>query len=205
MKTITEQTRAGYRIKGSKFLGYLCPAQTGQNVQDILDTVKSEHPNATHHCYAYRINPKNVIEFSQDDGEPSGTAGLPILNQLRAFGVINALLVVVRYYGGTKLGKSGLTEAYGHTAHLCLDSAALKKVLPVKLYRVEYDYPHQGLIDQLKNRFTILQRSSAYLEHVSLEFGCPEIESQQLERCVEPYRHLFKEWKPMGDSFHIVE
>jgi uncharacterized YigZ family protein len=125
LHTVNKPYHAEYRVKGSKFPSYIYPAEDRDDVNTVLTNLKSEHPAATHHCYAYRLHPNNVIEFDQDDGEPGSTAGLPILGSLRSNELINVLLVVVRYYGGTKLGKSGLIEAYGHTADLCIQKASL--------------------------------------------------------------------------------
>lgn len=186
-------------------MGFLLPAQNEKKIQLQLEEIRNAHPNATHHCYAYRMDLNNTVEFDQDDGEPSGSAGLPILNKLRSFETINALLVAVRYYGGTKLGKAGLIDAYGYTAELCLNKAKLHTIVPVKLYRVVYGYPQQGLIDRLKNNFTILERSSEYLEDVTLEFGCPVEASNRLESILSDSAHLLKEWKSIGESHHIVK
>src|SRR5699024_755346 len=96
--------------------------------------------DATHHCYGWRISPNNIEEFAQDDGEPGGTAGLPILNQLKSFNVVNGACVVVRYFGGTKLGKAGLIQAYGHTAELCLKQAELSNLVATQNFRIIYPY-----------------------------------------------------------------
>src|SRR5699024_7939360 len=127
-----------YRDKGSKFIGYLFPIADKDAFDNQLQDIKSKYPDATHHCYAWRYNPAVVEEFAQDDGEPGGTAGLPILNQMKSFEVINAGLIVVRYFGGTKLGKPGLIEAYSHSAALCLSKAKTK---PIRLvWNVEVNY-----------------------------------------------------------------
>ena len=98
--------------KGSKFLGFAYPVNDEKELKKSLDALKAEHPKATHHCYAYRLGLNGENYRANDDGEPSGSAGLPIYNQLLANELTNILLVVVRYYGGTKLGVSGLVKAY---------------------------------------------------------------------------------------------
>src|SRR5690625_901712 len=101
-----------------------------------LERVREEHPVATHHCYGYIYNPADPVSYSSDDGEPSGTAGQPILNALLSANLMNVLMVAVRYYGGTQLGKPGLIEAYGELTRLTVNEAELKKIIPVQIYRV---------------------------------------------------------------------
>lgn len=203
MQTVTKNITAEYRIKGSKFLGFCRPVSAENQVQAFLEDIKSEHPAATHYCYAYRYNPIQVEEFHQDDGEPSGTAGLPILNQLKSAELMNSMIIVVRYYGGTKLGKPGLIDAYSHTAKLCIDLAPIKKIYPVCLYRFSYGYQHQGIIDQLKNDFNWIERESDYLENVTLTCGCPLHQKNRFEEKLESVKHLFDDYETLGTSYHI--
>lgn len=98
--------------KGSKFISYALSVQSEQEFKEKLSNIKNEHPKATHHCYAYRIGDEGKLYRQNDDGEPSGTAGKPILGQIDKLDLTNIAVVVVRYYGGTKLGTSGLIKAY---------------------------------------------------------------------------------------------
>lgn len=123
IKTINNLYTGEYKNLNSKFLGYLYPFSDKRELNEILHKLKKEHPKACHWCYAYRWGYENEEVRANDDGEPSGTAGKPILNQLYSFEVQNCLLVVVRYFGGTKLGVSGLIEAYKETAKSTLMSA----------------------------------------------------------------------------------
>lgn len=205
MQTVTTLYTSDYRIKGSKFFGFLAPASTQQEVDLFLDKIKSEHPTATHHCYAYRINPNEPEEFDQDDGEPSGTAGLPILNALRSAELINCVIVSVRYYGGTKLGKSGLIDAYGESAKRCIEKAALKNVVKVIQYKIVYDYQHQGIIDKLKNDFPLIELKSTYLEKVEYLFGCPVSTKDRFDGVLKSFIHLFDDYQKLDESFHIEE
>ena len=203
MYTVTQLSESDYRVKGSKFYGFLHPAGSKSEAEKFLQKVKNEHPTATHHCYAWRIGSHQTEEFEQDDGEPKGTAGMPILNALKSTELVNCILISVRYYGGTKLGKSGLIDAYGESARLCIEAANLRKVIPVQKYRIKYDYQHQGIIDKLKNDFTLLEINSTYLEDVVYEFGCPEKEKKHFEGALKPYLHLFKDFEETGESHHI--
>lgn len=203
MQTITKTSTAEFRTKGSKFIGFLNPAATSEDINSVLTEIRSEHPTATHHCYAYRINPNKPEEFSQDDGEPGGTAGMPILNEMKSADIMNAIVVIVRYYGGTKLGKPGLIEAYGQTTRLCIEKSSLKKLTPIILYKIEYNYQHQGIIDQVKNDVTWFEKKSTYLEHVTLTCGFPINEKSIAENRLRALEHLFINFEKLGNSYHI--
>lgn len=189
MKTVTEIISSKFRDKGSKFIGYLFPVATPEEFDKQLQQLKSRYPDATHHCYAWRIDPNNIEEFAQDDGEPSGTAGLPILNKLKSFEAVNCGCVVVRYYGGTKLGKSGLIQAYGHTAGLCLDTAEWATLIPTRNFRVIYPYSQQTQIDRLKNSYDLKEIDAQYLEKVTLEIACRSEQAEDFLANLKKLRH----------------
>lgn len=189
MKQVLSQTESSFREKGSKFLGYLFPVDDTNAFDSKLRQLKSNHSNATHHCYAWRINPSGPEEFAQDDGEPSGTAGLPILNQLKSFKVVNAGLVVVRYYGGTNLGKSGLIQAYGTAAKECLKAAKLKPIQLIWEVEVTYPYSEQNLIEKLIHRFDLKELDSSYTKNVTLVLGCPVDQKPDLQKQLYELEH----------------
>ena len=111
-KTIEGTSEGVFKDKGSKFISILLSVDSEDEAMKQLELIKQEHPKARHHCYAFRLGIEGDIERYNDDGEPSGTAGRPILGQLKSAELTNIIAVVVRYYGGTKLGVSGLIEAY---------------------------------------------------------------------------------------------
>jgi uncharacterized YigZ family protein len=122
--TLTEEVHSAvFKEKGSKFMGYAKSIINEEEILEFLFQIKKLHPKASHHCYAYRMgkNKNNYRAF--DDGEPSGTAGLPILGQLDSFGLSNSMVIVVRYFGGTKLGTTGLIKAYKSSAKLTIESS----------------------------------------------------------------------------------
>lgn len=203
MLTITSTYTGEFRDKGSKFLGYLYPVADTTAVDSVLENIKSEHPKATHHCYAYKIDPYSNTEFAQDDGEPSGTAGAPILNAIRSADLVNCLLVVVRYYGGTKLGKAGLINAYGECARQTISSAVLKRVQKISRYRITYDYPQQSLIEQLKNEFQLVELESNYTEVIEIEFGCALSLSDRFEKTLTASEHLLNTVTKLKNLYHI--
>lgn len=114
--TIEKESQGYFKDKGSKFYAFAFPVQNEDEVKEILTRLKKEHHSARHHCYAWRIGTEVINFRANDDGEPSSTAGKPILGQLQSFNVTNILLVVVRYFGGTLLGVSGLINAYRSAA-----------------------------------------------------------------------------------------
>ena len=139
--------------KGSRFIGFLCPVYNEADCKNTLESIRIEHPKATHHCYAFRMGLKGEHYRANDDGEPSGSAGLPIYNQLLAHDLTQVLLVVVRYYGGTKLGVSGLVKAYKECAKLAFEQAEIiTKELESEM-KITFKFNQQNVIFSLLNKF----------------------------------------------------
>ena len=139
--------------KGSKFIGFAFPVNNEKELKTALDNLREEHPKATHHCYAFRMGLNGENYRANDDGEPSGSAGLPIYNQLLAHEITNVLVIVVRYYGGTKLGVSGLVKTYKESAKLALDEAEIiTKELESDL-EIHFEFHQQNQIFTLLNKF----------------------------------------------------
>ena len=138
--TIAAPAEAIYKEKSSKFLTYAYPVRTEEEIREHLEVLYKRHYDATHHCYAYRLGPQGEQFRANDDGEPSGTAGKPILGQLLSAKVTNCLVVVVRYFGGTKLGVSGLIQAYKEsTAEVLAVSNIIEKTVD-KIITVDFSY-----------------------------------------------------------------
>jgi uncharacterized YigZ family protein len=138
--TIEKPSSAEFKDRGSKFIAYAFPIETADDFKKQLLVLKKEHPKAVHHCFAYRIGTDGNNFRSSDDGEPSGTAGKPILGQIDSKGITNVALIVVRYWGGTMLGVPGLINAYKTAAALALQvTPAVEKQIEVN-YSIEFDY-----------------------------------------------------------------
>ena len=138
--TIAEPSEAIYKERSSKFLTYAYPVESETEIKELLDALRKEYYDATHHCYAYRLGPQGEQFRANDDGEPSGTAGKPILGQLLSANLTNCLVVVVRYFGGTKLGVSGLIQAYKEsTAEVIAVSKIVEKTVD-RIIRIEFSY-----------------------------------------------------------------
>ena len=200
MFTVKSICRFEHKIKSSKFYGYLLPASSENEFNPELGRLKSEHNTATHHCYAYRINPFQPEEFETDDGEPSGTAGQQILNRMRSSELINCGLIVVRYYGGTKLGKSGLIEAYSETASHCINKADLRKVVKILLFKITYAYEWQSTINRLIHNFDLSEEASAYGEKVTIVLGCESKQVSLFQKKLSSVKHLFESVENLGES-----
>lgn len=138
--TIEESSEGIFRDKGSKFIAYAYPFKDENKLKEIIATLKSLHPKARHHCWAYRLSPDRAVFRINDDGEPSGTAGRPILNALLSKDVTNIIVVVVRYFGGTLLGVPGLINAYKTATQEALDNAVIIEKTMNDVYQVDFEY-----------------------------------------------------------------
>jgi uncharacterized YigZ family protein len=140
-RTIRAEVRLETKVQGSRFIGIALPVRTRDETAAALKAIKKEFFDATHHCFAYRLGAGGVQFRSSDDGEPGGTGGRPILTALERKGISDAMVVVVRYFGGTKLGIPGLGRAYGQAADAALDAAE-----PVERYATDrrtVTFPHE--------------------------------------------------------------
>ena len=138
--TIEKPSTAEFKDKGSRFLAYAFPIQTVEEFKTRLAELKKEHPKAVHHCFAYRLGMDGTIFRSSDDGEPSGTAGKPILGQIDSKELTNVLVIIVRYFGGTLLGVPGLINAYKTSASMALEQMVIIKKDITKSLKLQFDY-----------------------------------------------------------------
>lgn len=145
-RSIKENAEGLFKDKGSKFIAYAYPVDTEKQIKDIIQDLKKQHYSARHHCYAYRLGPKGEDYRANDDGEPSGTAGRPIHGQLLSNELTNVLVVVVRYFGGTLLGVSGLINAYKTAAANVLANAEIVTHIIDNHYDLTFDYPLQSSV-----------------------------------------------------------
>lgn len=140
-KTIETRSEGIFRDKGSKFIAYACPFHDEESLKVILSEIKSLHPKARHHCWAYRLTPDRDIYRVNDDGEPSGSAGRPILNCLLSFDITDVIVIVVRYFGGTLLGVPGLINAYKQSTLESLNNAHIVEKTVNHIYTIQFEYP----------------------------------------------------------------
>lgn len=149
-KTISNPAEGIFKDKGSKFLSYAFPVCAETEIREIIQAIKKEHHSARHHCYAWRLGHDKLLFRANDDGEPSSTAGKPILGQIQSFDLTDILIVVVRYFGGTLLGVSGLINAYRNAALDAISQAEIiEKIVEHKLI-LEFDY---GVMNEVMKIF----------------------------------------------------
>lgn len=139
-KTIAAPSEGIFRDRGSKFLGYAYPVNSDAEIKPIIAKLKAEHPKANHHCWAIRLGIDRSVFRVNDDGEPSGTAGRPILNTLLSKNITNVLVVVVRYFGGTLLGVPGLINAYKLATDAALEQAQIIEKTVNDVYTITFEY-----------------------------------------------------------------
>ena len=146
-KTIdTPSAEILFKEKNSKFFGYAFPASSQENVKTILESLRKLHPNAGHFCYAYQMGTSTYTYRANDDGEPSNSAGMPIYGQILSFDVTNILVVVVRIFGGVKLGIGGLLSAYKTAAQMALSACAIiEKTIDIH-FKIVFDYQFMNKI-----------------------------------------------------------
>lgn len=180
-----------YKDKGSKFFGYAFPIKTKEEFKSIIEHIKQKHSSAGHFCFAYQLGIEIPYYRASDDGEPSNSAGLPIYGQLQAFGITNVLVVVVRYFGGTKLGVGGLISAYKNTAKLSLEASTIKTLdvlIPLKL-----TFAYKDLSQVMR----IIKKYQLVLKSQRLEMDC------EVEILVK--KMTLKTIKTTFEAFHKIK
>ncbi len=170
-----------YKEKGSKFIGYAQHLSNEEDLKPILEKLKKEHPQARHFCYAWRLNSKSNRYRANDDGEPSNSAGTPILHQIQSHNLFETVVVVVRYFGGTKLGVSGLTTAYKAAAQAAIDDASTTFKIYTSTYKLGCTYPLLSSLMQSIRKFDgTISHQEMGLE-VLLNIEIPERKSLDFE------------------------
>ena len=162
-KTLREENSAEFIINKSRFIGYGCPCETEEEALAFLSRIRQKHKDATHNCYAYIIGLNSGIMRYSDDGEPGGTAGMPIIEVMKARGVVNCAVVVTRYFGGILLGAGGLVRAYAQGSKTALDAAGVVVMEKSSRYLVEVDYSTWQRLEYF------LRSAPVIIEHT--EFG----------------------------------
>jgi uncharacterized YigZ family protein len=174
------------KIKGSRFLAEAIPVSSVEEADAALLAIKKRDYDATHHCSAYRIGSDGNTFRYNDDGEPNSSAGLPIYRQIEGRNLTNALVVVIRYYGGTKLGTGGLVRAYGEAASLALDAATVKEIIPRTALSFVFDYDDTSPAMHTISQFDVIVLETSYSERTSMTLG---IRTSQ----VDSFRAVFLE------------
>jgi uncharacterized YigZ family protein len=168
-KTIKSSSEGTYKEKGSRFLAFAFPVVNQEEIKPIIERIRKEYHDASHHCFAYMIGRERLIWRINDDGEPSGSAGRPILGQINSFWLTNILIVVSRYFGGTLLGVSGLINAYKTAAADAIRNAEIIDRTLHEYYEIDFSYATMN--DVMK----ILKEEDAGQSRQSFELECSMI------------------------------
>ncbi len=165
-KTIRKASEGTFRDKGSKFIAYLYPVRSENEVKDIISNLKALHPKARHHCWALRLSPDRTVFRLNDDGEPSGSAGRPILNTLLSYELTNVLAVVVRYFGGTLLGIPGLINAYKTATIEAVKQAEIIEQTVNIMYRIRFGHP------LMNNVMKVIKEEDLTISNQNFDLNC---------------------------------
>ncbi len=185
--TIAKAEEGLFKDKGSKFIAYAFPVETEEEIKEHIDQLKKSHHSARHHCYAWRLGASMKHFRANDDGEPSSTAGKPILGQIRRLNLTNVLVVVVRYFGGTLLGVSGLINAYKESAADVLERATIVEKLVETKFQVYFDYPNMNPVMRIFKEEGLKQHENQF------ELRCKitsSVRKSEAERIIEKLKKI---------------
>ena len=173
-----------FKEKNSKFFGYSFPIESESEVKTIIDSLRKQHPHAVHYCYAYQIGTDTPTYRANDDGEPSNTAGMPIYGQIQSFGVTNILVVVVRIFGGIKLGVGGLISAYRLAAQSTLESAVIiEKTIDIH-FLISFEYKNINKV------MRVIKEKNIEIVSQKMEMSC-ELEISTRKKNAEMILDIF--------------
>ncbi|HNX00420.1 MAG TPA: YigZ family protein [Candidatus Cloacimonadota bacterium] len=181
--TLSELCIYEEKIKRSRFIAHLCPAQSMEEVRGFISAISTEHSTANHNCWAYILGDKAEIEHASDQGEPPGTAGKPMLNMLKKHELSNVVAVVTRYFGGTKLGIPGLIDAYSHIVDQAIQRASIIPLVHIVEFQYVVNYQNHDLIKHRIIELGAMNLEEEYTEIVTTTFTVLE----ESEPAVETY------------------
>lgn len=175
--------------KNSKFFGYAIPITSEEEVKEILDRLRKEHFSARHWCYAYQIGTEKIQYRANDDGEPNNSAGMPIYGQIQSFEVTNVLVVVVRYFGGVKLGVGGLISAYKTAAQMALENATIVEKTINKHFVISFGYAHMNKV------MRIIKEKNLQIVAQKMEMDCEieiSIRKKNVQNLLDTFENLYE-------------
>ena len=186
--TIEKPAIAEYKDRGSRFLAFAYPIQTAEEFKKHLKSLKEEHPKAAHHCFAFRIGTDGINFRSSDDGEPSGSAGKPILGQIDSNALTNIAVIVVRYFGGTLLGVPGLINAYKTVTSLALQLTPIIEKPVLVNYTLEFDYTLMNEVMMVIKRFNCEVLSNEMQLFCRVQIGIPK---EKENHCIQNLQEIY--------------
>lgn len=191
-KTLTKPSlEVLFKDKNSKFYGYAYPVLNEEQVKEHLETLKKQHHSARHWCYAYQFGTdENNLQFrANDDGEPNNSAGMPIYGQIQSFEVTNVLIVVVRYFGGVKLGVGGLINAYKTTAQMALEASKIVTRTINKRFEIIFDYKNMNKV------MRVIKEQNIKIVNQTLELDCKieiSVRLKEVSKTLESFQSIFE-------------
>ncbi|TXI66890.1 MAG: YigZ family protein [Flavobacterium sp.] len=175
--------------KNSKFFGYAFPVTSEEEIKEILERLRKEHFSARHWCYAYQIGTEKIQYRANDDGEPNNSAGMPIYGQIQSFEVTNILVVVVRYFGGVKLGVGGLISAYKTAAQMALENATIVEKTINKHFIISFGYAHMNKV------MRIIKEKNLQIVSQKMEMNCEieiSIRKKNVQNLLDTFENLYE-------------
>ena len=189
-KTITAASEEVlFKDRNSKFFGYAFPVTSEEEIKEHLEDLKKKHHSARHWCYAWQLGKEEFHYRANDDGEPSNSAGMPIYGQIQSFEVTNILLVVVRYFGGTKLGVGGLINAYRTAAQMALEASDIQERTIDFRYEISFDYPEMNKV------MRVIKENNLEVLNQKLELDCKiyiGVRKGEAEAVFEKFNAIYK-------------
>ena len=197
--TIAARAEDDFFERKSQFIGYIAPVSSEEEALAFLAEIRAKHRDARHNCFAYIL--QNGVKRASDDGEPQGTAGVPILEVVEREGITDVIVVVTRYFGGILLGAGGLVRAYAHAAKLAVDAAQRKVMSPAVLVEMKMDYNQYGKINNVLSKYTAIIQDTVFTDAVTMrilfierdveafraeltEMTAATVEAVEVERCM---------------------
>lgn len=179
-KTVENEASDFFIEKKSRFIGYVCPVKTQEEAAEFINKIKSKHWDATHNVSAFVLRENNIQRCS-DDGEPSGTAGVPVLDAILKAGIVDVCVVATRYFGGTLLGAGGLVRAYSHTSKIALEAGNIITMAQCSVLETTVDYSFYERMNNLLSDFNANIVNTEFADNVKLTFSVKEAYQKTLE------------------------
>lgn len=179
--TVEHRYEEEYIINKSRFIGYCAPVTTQEQAIEFVNEIRKKHSDATHNVYAYQIRSPEYSRYS-DDGEPQGTAGVPVLDVIKKNGLTDVCVVVTRYFGGILLGAGGLVRAYSHSAKIAVEGANIIRMSPCSVLKVVCDYGFYGKLSGLVPESGGIVESTDFGENVTLVFRLPSKDEEAFRK-----------------------
>ncbi len=192
-RTIAAPSEDMYKVKGSKHFAFAYPVYSLDEIKEILEHLRKEHFSARHHCYAYRLGLDKKVFRANDDGEPSNTAGKPILGQIQSYDLTNILIVVIRYFGGTKLGVGGLIDAYKTASKMAIEQANIIEKQVKNHYKIGFKYEHMSHVMKYLKDHNLSQMNQQFDLNCSLETWVRLDDAESFEKGICTINGIFTE------------